>query len=155
MKQPLLFDEAPGELLAMMVDFLPMVQKFEAKYGSDNPQVKFYKRMTETLRRSLLYMNDVEYIYKRNIHLQQMNELLTERLHTVESRLALYEQIRANADNDTLAQMEKRVRERMQQIPEDPSFLTGDETTPEDITASFRRHLVNQHINHEEPKDNA
>lgn len=125
-----------------MAEFLPMVSKYEAKYGATNPQVQFYRKMMETLRYSLLYMNDVEYIYKRNLMLEQNMELLTERLHTVESRLALYEEIRTNATNGGLTQMLANVQSRMAEIPADPTFLTGQENTPGEVMNSFRRHLA-------------
>ncbi|OFY25858.1 MAG: hypothetical protein A2X09_09445 [Bacteroidetes bacterium GWF2_43_11] len=141
MKQ-LRFDDAPGRLLALMIEFLPMVSKYEAKYGATNPQVQFYRKMMETLRYSLLYMNDVEFIFKRNSMLEENIELLSERLHTIESRLALYEEIRTNVSNGELAQMMARVQSRMDEIPSDPFFLTGQESTPEDVMASFRRHIA-------------
>lgn len=147
------FEEAPGKLLSVMVDFLPMVQKFEAKFGSDNPQVKFYRKMMETLRSSLIYMNDVQYIYNRNHHLEEINELLTERLRTVQNRLALYEEIRANIDNDAIARMESQVRQRMAEIPDDPSFLTGKEANPVDVMKSYRRYVAMMRMQqHEEQK---
>ena len=92
-------------------------------------------------------MNDVEFIYKRNNMLEENIELLSERLHTIESRLALYEEIRTNVNNGGLAQMMARVQSRMDEIPSDPSFLTGQESTPEDVMASYRRYIVNFRLN--------
>lgn len=138
------FDKAPAELLSMLVDFAPMVQKFEAKNGPSNSQVIFYKKMLEVLRRSLLHMNDVEYIYKRNLMLEEDNELLRERLATIEKRLAVYEGIRESIQNGAFLDIVRRVNERMTTIPEDNSFLDGSEGTPEAVMTSFRRNQVNK-----------
>lgn len=147
----LIFDKVPADLLSIMVEFQPMVQKFEAKHGPNNPQVIFYKRMLEIMRKSLIHMNDVEFIYRQNQMLTSDNELLTERLTTIEKRLAIYEGIRDSINTGVFADVVERVKKRMDDIPNDSSFLDGSEATPNDVMTSYRRYQINKSIDNINP----